>query len=211
MVINLEEMNIEERITTFKEDLNHISASIIVQKHITYGDCYVLEHLLYFELKSEIAYEFNLHPSQVLMVGSGKLGFSIVNNKRYRPFGDTSDIDIAIVCSELFDKIWEEAYKYQINTGYWSEAKSFYKYLFKGWIRPDILPPSTTFEIRQKWWDFFQRITNTTHYGIYKINAGLYKSWKYLESYQSQSVLECQKELEGDPCKQQPLTDEYAS
>ena len=184
-------MSIQERIDRFRGDLLQFSVPIMVQKYITYGDCFALDQTKYFDLKAEISDEFEIHPSQVLMVGSGKLGFSIVSGKRYRPFGDTSDIDIAIVCPLLFDKIWLDVFNYQQDGSYWPEFNIFCKYLFKGWIRPDKLPPAQMFEFSRHWWEFFRGITSSSRYGSYQIRAGLYKSWYYLESYQSQCVIEC--------------------
>jgi hypothetical protein len=88
--------NITARIEAFNDDLAHLTDSLMVQKHITYGDCYVLDQDDYFELKSEVSDRFSVHPSEVIVVGSGKLGFSISPLKRYRRFGDESDIDLAI-------------------------------------------------------------------------------------------------------------------
>ena len=184
-------MSIQERIDRFRDDLLELSVPIMVQKHITYGDCFALDQMRYFDLKAEVSNEFKIHPSQVLMVGSGKLGFSIVNDKRYRPFGDTSDIDIALVCHTLFDKIWLDVFNYKQDGSYWPEFDKFRKYLFKGWIRPDKLPPAQMFEFSRHWWEFFRSITSSSRYGSYQIRAGLYKSWYYLESYQSQCVIEC--------------------
>jgi hypothetical protein len=43
-----------------------------------------------------------------VVVGSAKLGFSIVPDKRYRAFGETSDIDVVLCSSALFDLFWED-------------------------------------------------------------------------------------------------------
>lgn len=189
---------INTRIFDFKKDLKTLDVPLIVQKHITYGDCFVLDQNLYFQLKHEVSRKFNLHPSQVQMVGSGKLGFSIVWKKRYRSFGDTSDIDLAIICPSLFDQIWREAYNYQKSGSYWPQLVDFQRYLFNGWIRPDKFPPEKSFDFCKIWWDFFNEITSVGNFGPYHIKAGLYKSWFYLESYQSNCVKDCKTEVENE-------------
>ena len=113
----------------------------MVQKYITYGGCYLLGQDAYFELKAEVSAQFAVHPSEVLVVGSGKLGFSIVEGKRYRPFGDNSDIDIAIIAPQLFDGIWTNVFDYWHEVSSWRREQEFRNYLFRGWIRPDKLPP----------------------------------------------------------------------
>lgn len=203
--------SIEERLSKFKEDLTILDASKIFRKHIAFGECYWLDHELYYELKQDIATKFSIHPSDVVMVGSGKLGFSISEkvikdketNKiietkpKYRAFGDQSDLDIAILSSNLFDEIWYRLYEYKKTKSYWPREKKFIQYLFEGWIRPDKLPPSTTgLEIQQDWFEFFSGLTNSGKYGDLSITAGLYKNWGFLEGYQIESIINCKKALE---------------
>ena len=135
-------------------------------------------------------------PKRALIVGSGKMGFSIANGKRYRIFNDQSDIDIAIISGSLFDRVWQQVFTYWNEKGRWEEENQFRKYLFRGWVRPDKLPPSESFEIRKEWWEFFRKLTQTDTYGQYKIAAGLYRSWYFFETYQSICVKECKQELE---------------
>ncbi len=189
---------LNEKIAEFKLDLSLLDSKQIVRKYITYGNTYVIAESKYFELKDLVSEYFDIHPSQVIIVGSGKLGFSISENKvkdppklRYRYFGDDSDIDVAIISEKLFDKIWEEVYDYYGEKGFWYSMPAFSKYLFQGWIRPDKLPPSKKFKVANDWWDFFQMITNSDKFGSYKISAGLYKSWYFLENYQMTAVNQC--------------------
>lgn len=168
-------------VAKFKRDISELDLSVAVQKHLTYGPCCLLSSDVYFELKREIAEQFKLHPAEVLVVGSAKLGFSIVPKKRYRFFNDESDIDVALVAPQLFEQIWAEVYDYWYRRAYWDQHDTFCSYLFQGWIRPDKLPP---FDRAAKWWEYFRELTSTSRYGPYKIRAGLYKSWRFLESYQ---------------------------
>lgn len=94
------------RFEQFEKDLSVLSSIQIVRKHIISGECCILSQPKYFDLRSEVADHFGLHPNEILVVGSAKLGFSVVPHKLYRPFCDESDIDVAIVSSTLFDKIW---------------------------------------------------------------------------------------------------------
>ncbi len=187
---------IQARLDRYKEDLSGLSPIEIVRKHIIYGESCILSQDRYFDLRSEIADHFQLHPNEVLVVGSAKLGFSIVPDKLYRPFGDESDIDVAIVSSNLFDAIWESIFIYRHEGGYWPEYGEFIKYFFRGWIRPDKLPPSDIFQAGKDWWDFFQEVTSSGVYGDYKIAGALYKSWFFLENYQRICVQKCINNLE---------------
>ena len=187
----------QENLDRYKEDLSTLSPIQIVRKHIIYGESCILSRNQYFDLRSKIAEHFRLHPNEVLVVGSAKLGFSIAPGKLYRPFRDESDIDVVIVSSRLFDEIWEAVFSYSLEGGDWPAYEAFIECLFQGWIRPDKFPRSDIFKAGKDWWDFFQGITNSGVYGEYKIAGALYKSWFFLENYQKICVQGCIDDLEG--------------
>ena len=128
------------------------------------------------------------------MVGSGKLGFSIVPKKRYRPFSIDSDIDLAIVSHKLFDSIWEGVFDHSVAAPYWAERQDFNNYLARGWIRPDKLPPG--FLQGQDWWDFFRELTALGTFGDRRLRAGLYRTWHFMRNYQMSAVEKCMAGLE---------------
>jgi hypothetical protein len=184
----------KERLYQFKEDLSVLSPSEMVRRHVITGKCCILSENQYFDLRSEVADCFKLHPSEVLVVGSAKLGFSIAPDKLYQQFSDGSDIDVVLISSTLFDEIWEVVFRYKYEGGYWPEYEEFVKYFFQGWIRPDKLPRSEMFPFGRKWWGFFQKVTNSRIYGDYKIAGALYKSYFFLENYQKHCVQQCMSE-----------------
>ena len=98
---NLLAENGQQRISKFRSDLLELEIGPLVQRHITTGPSFLLDDDRYHLLRARVATEFALHPNEVLMVGSAKLGFSIVRKQRYRPFGEESDIDLAVVSSQL--------------------------------------------------------------------------------------------------------------
>jgi hypothetical protein len=189
--------DVEKRINKFKEDLSKYTSIQIVRKHIIFGECCKLSPQDYFDLRSKIAKNFGLHPNQVLVVGSAKLGFSIAPDKEYHLFSDESDIDVALVSSPLFDEFWNQLFSYKEKfPNYWDEYDEFVDYFFRGWIRPDKFPPSDLFSLTEDWWDFFQGLTSSGRYGNYKITGGLYQSYFFLENYQK-ICIENVKKLEG--------------
>lgn len=187
---------VEEKINRLKEDLSVLSSIQVVRKHIILGECCILSQQSYFDLRSEVAENFGLHPNEVFVVGSAKLGFRVAPNNRYREFCDESDIDVALVSAPLFDQIWQDVFKYRYEGPYWPKHKEFIKYLFRGWIRPEMLPRSSKFPFRKKWWDFFLSITRSGKYGDYKIRGGLYRSYFFLENYQKIRIQDCMNNLE---------------
>lgn len=192
----IEIAEIELRIRSFREEMAVLSPVEMIRKHIIHGECAVMSTEKYFELRSEIAQKYDVHPNEVLVVGSSKLGFSIAPTKRYRHFAETSDIDVVIVSSKLFDQIWKAVHKYWDHGGYWERSDQFKTYLFQGWIRPDKLPPAATFEMANDWWQFFNYLSSTRKYSVYKVAGALYRDWYFLEAYQLRSVSACVDELQ---------------
>ena len=188
---------IDERIGQFKGDILVHPADYIIQRYITHGSPYILDDTPYFQLKDAVASHFSIHPTNVYMVGSGKLGFSIKPSRRYQKFGEKSDIDLAIISGEMFERIWKDVFQYQSEIGdWWQKSDVFLKYLFRGWIRPDLLPYGHSFSISKDWWDFFQELANSGNFGPYKIRAGVYHSTYFFESYQSICVDQCKQLVE---------------
>ena len=189
--------SVAKRLQRFKQALVKLPAADVVWKHVLQGDCYILDEDSHYELQSRISQQFNIDPDRVRVVGSGKLGFSIVADKRYRPFARTSDIDVAIISDVLFDRIWLDVVAYDAKALSWPERKrKFRKYLFNGWIRPDALPDSEHFPTTREWWKFFKELSGALRGGQFRINGGLYRTVEFLQRYQLRSVAECRTSLE---------------
>lgn len=180
----------------FKADLTRLSSLQIVRKHVFNGQSKILDDDMVYELKEDVCSYLQVDFNDVLLVGSGKMGFSIKPTRRYGQFNDDSDLDLAIVSPFLFQKVWKEAFLYKKSGAYWTQSASFFQFLSEGWVRPDMLPSSKYFEFTGKWWDFFNELTKSTKYGPYKIRAGLYQSWFFLEEYQKICVEQCMEEVE---------------
>ena len=182
---------IADRVARFRDDLSSFDTGTLVQRHITTGSSFLLDEAKYHLLRARVASEFGLHANEVLMVGSAKLGFSIVKEKRYRAFGEESDIDVAIVSSGLFDEFARTTFDFWRQQRYWPRYHKHLEYQFRGWIRPDFLPNGLA--RGQSWWEFFRRLTSEELFGPYQVKAGLYKSWHYLDSYHAICIEECRR------------------
>ena len=182
-------------IESFKNDLRVLSSTQIVRKYILSGPVAQLDFNVVFQLRERIADYFDVEFSDVILVGSSKLGFSIKPDKRYLSFGDDSDIDVAVVSTLLFQKVWREAFLFKNSRAYWPTAPEFFKYLTRGWIRPDMLPRSPSFAFTQNWWDFFNELSRGSEFGRIKIRGGLYHSWFFLLQYQLICTQQCIEEL----------------
>lgn len=166
---------------------------VVVQRFITDGSCSEIAEGAHFSLKDQISTKFGLNPRDVVVVGSSKLGFSIAPSKRYKPFGMDSDVDVAIVSSPMFDDFWEHAFLHAEGGAFWVDKARFFKKIAEGWMRPDLMPRDAGYERRKEWWDFFAPLRVDTSHGPMKARAGLYKSWAFLEAYQSRAIALCKE------------------
>ena len=179
----------------FQTDISSLDSTQLFRKYILGGNCYVFDEEKHFRLREEICEYFHVEFNDIVLVGSGKLGFSVKSSKRYVAFGEESDIDIAVVSTKLFQQVWEESYLYKKSGAYWPASKEFFRYLAEGWIRPDKLPTSQYFKFTPKWWNFFNELTASGKYGPYKVRAGLYQSFFFLQEYQKICMEQCIEEL----------------
>lgn len=167
----------------------------VVEEHLLHAACVAVDDSQHFQLKSRIAAEFNIQAvTDVFVVGSSKLGFSIAPSKRYREFKESSDVDVAIVNHSLYQRIWHEVDEYRRVGSDWPKRVKFEQYLALGWIRPDMLPSSPVFQVANDWFEFFRKMQAERVAGPLKIAAGLYHDMEFLLRYQIQAVDACRVE-----------------
>ena len=188
---------INNKIDVFKEYVQDDSNSLnrIMNKYLLYGIPYIFESNedIYFQLKEEISEHFGIQQTQIFVVGSAKLGFSIAPHKLFKHVNEDSDVDVAIICDSLFDYFWKETYKYNITIVSRNEEEDrnyrmFLDYLYKGWVRPDYLPC----HMRKEWFEFFKKL-----YGKYerKIAAGIYRDNEFFMDYHRTNLKRIRREL----------------
>jgi hypothetical protein len=163
------------------------------RKEILHGTPFVFveREADFYEFRKRIAVHFDIGFHEVFITGSGKLGFS--PHKRTE-FSYDSDIDVAIVSNTLFNSMMEKIRCYQmqlrearitVSKREISKYHRFLEYSAIGWFRPDLLPDSFDIgDIRERWFDFFTSISDgRSEVGNYKVNAGVFKSYRHLEKY----------------------------
>ena len=63
---------------------------------------------VYESVRSWLSAMLSVHAKEIGIVGSARLGASLVPNKLGRKFSDTSDLDLFIISKDLFEKLREE-------------------------------------------------------------------------------------------------------
>lgn len=82
----------------------------LVQLWITEGIPYAFRHCpaVYASMRAWLACELDVHPKEISMTGSGRLGESWVPNKLGTPFGPESDLDLFLVSPDFFARVEED-------------------------------------------------------------------------------------------------------
>lgn len=186
-------MNLDEFSAELKSKIDEEGILDFCRKHVLHGTPYVFNTRdeEFYDFRKRIANKFDIPFHEVFITGSAKLGFSPFKKKS---FDYDSDIDVAIVSPRLFEKLMTNVAEYQmmirknravVSIGELEMYHSFLEYVALGWIRPDKLPVSFQMRaIKDDWFEFFRGISDgKSEVGNYRVNAGVFKSYKHLENY----------------------------
>jgi len=146
------------------------------------------------EFKSDLArrllesLQIPLHPLQLIICGSAHLGFSPVPDKLGKAFdARMSDMDVAIVSTELFDDWWSELQVCDIVP---SVLTRISEDLFWGFINPANV--HNVSEIGRKWWKLFGEIKTDRANGV---RGRVYRNFWAMQSYHKHAIYEARKRL----------------
>lgn len=209
-----------ELLDEFKSDIickeNHKLIEIVEDYLISRGNWFFTTHGKRgdeYKLKNEVKSIFNIDITNIFIVGSSQLGFSITpsgkkykfNNFRiYEEDGkEESDVDVAIISEEIFELELEKLYDYLgayhikflnekfdgIERGDDRDLKKVYfqdyaTYLLKGWLRADKMPIG--YEFLNNTIDI--KLNELRKMYNRKINIGIYKSVSYLKKYHLKNI-----------------------
>lgn len=194
-----EDVVTESDVESFKRDLGRLDVLEVIRKHVTTGMPLTIDNETYWSLRNKVALKFDIHPNDVIVVGSSRLGFSLKKHKRF-DLTAPKDVDIAIVSERLFGRFWDMVFDVvRFNRSWPYQRKkntAFVSSLFSGWITPHQLPNLSSFKLARDWSEFFDELTQERVCGIRGISARLYRDWSRLEAYQEIMINECKRELE---------------
>lgn len=207
-------MDILKNIEILKSDLRKQKLTLeeVFQKHIIDGENFLFKYKLNnseleYEVRSLIATALRVHIHEVIIVGSAKTGYSLSPKKLFNTFDqefdkskknkDKSDLDIAIVSTELFDFIGRNMFeftdsyqkKWEFNDYYDASNTSqftvpinykFFEYYTKGWFRPDFMPIGYDFCEVDSYPKLKQKVQSITGR---KLALGIYRDWYFFKNY----------------------------
>ena len=188
------------RLDAFRTDLGRPSEEI-VQKYILTGSPAALSEDEYFELRDTVARHFDIHPVEVVLVGSCRVGFTLwekprKNRPRYSAVESGSDIDLAVVSPLLFDRLWDGVFEYARGDSAFVGTRAgdrLRRTLFQGWVDLRGLPPGQRLGWVSDWVRYFDGLSRDRHFGSRRTSARVYRDWKRLAAYQQIAVDACKK------------------
>lgn len=186
--------DIEKNINDFESYLVSHEVDEVIDKYLLFGTPYIFRNneSLYYQLLKDIEKYFGVGRENVFVVGSSKLGFSISPIKRYKEWGEDSDIDIAIIDYGVFLNYWKETYTYNPDCDARTIKENerfamFLSYLSKGWLRPDMFPKKMGDEL----FSFLRELHGLYNY---KVRVGFYADRFFFNEYNKDNLMMLKKE-----------------
>lgn len=145
----------------------------------------------------------------ITVVGSARFGFSLKPGNNLRSFSDTSDIDVIIVDSSMFDRLWlallDVAYPRPPVTqhlGGWLAARR--NEVYTGWLTPLEVrldakiygsKAKPVLEFNTHWFNTFKEASRHPPRRHKDVNGRLYRTWEHAELYHLDSLATLRKSL----------------
>ena len=150
-------------------------------------------------LRQHLSKALGLIPENILVVGSAKIGFSLNPDRFPRQFSSFSDIDVLVVDSGLFDRIWTAVLKWhyprkgsQLGGQDAPWMRNIRRHIYWGAIMPnniryvglslpEVLEPIR--DLSTAWFDAFHSLSLYPEFSAWDISGLLYRSWEHARLY----------------------------
>lgn len=185
-----------------KEDLLNCSVKEFYMKYLLRADNWYFEKILGInekdiihavdDFKMLVSDAMGIGFNNVVMVGSAKTGYSLSPKKFLKSFSDEeecrSDIDIAVVSTQLFDYFWK-----LFRESYDVTKEGMYKYICRGIYRGYISEVDlyNIDNCRVKWLELSNEATRQLQRKMYfkhEIHYRIYRDWRDMEEYHIQAI-----------------------
>lgn len=209
MIFSLEEI---------QDDLKNLTEKQFYTKHIIRSDNWYFEKYLgkkpdevirlIDDYRLIVSESFGVSFNSVMMVGSGKLGFSMSppdaehpeHSKMFLPFNDdenirkVSDLDIAIISNDIFHEYWKK-FRNSYKTRFRNTYLHLYNELYRGYINErNIMEVDGC---RKQWNETAAISKNKLRSDLYfrhDISYRIYRNWEDFEDYNIQNIRKIKKE-----------------
>lgn len=161
-------------------------------------------------LRRHLSKELALVETNVVIVGSAQVGFSLSPDSFFTPFSPDSDIDVLVVDEKLFDTIWSAMLRWHyprrrwLDHSDWNWAKSRQKELYWGWFTPDkirfsglslpeMLKPVR--DLSTTWFNAFRSLSRYREFSRRDVSGRLYRTWEHARMYHEDGLRQIRENL----------------
>jgi len=153
----------------------------------------------YDTLRTTLGVALRLSSDAMTVIGSGRIGFSLAQEKFGAPFSPKSDLDVVVVSAELFDKHGSTfcgsvagICSLQKTVQSWIDTHKE-SHIFWGFILPDRLPGAVA--ISPIWFRTFRGLARNPSLAGRDVNGRLYRTWDHVHVHQLYSLRKIQQNL----------------
>lgn len=171
----------------------------IVRLWLSEGIPYAFKHypILYETIRGWMASRIDVHPKQITLIGSARIGYSLSPRELGKPFNCSSDLDFSVVSRKLFIKcvnafqLWTNDFSEGIVLPMKPNEKFFWKInlevvpknINRGFIDPYKIPLRDRYQIAQKIeqtvYMLKEKLKKTTNKPITtELSIRVYKDWQ---------------------------------
>lgn len=187
-----------------KKDLENLDVKQFYMKHIVKSHYWYFQYVLNIreadllqivdEFKDIVSTNIGVSFNSVMMVGSGKTGYSLSPKKNFKPFElkseskNKSDIDIAIISNNLFKSFWD-TYRNSYNVKYEGIYPYIAREIYRGYINERNLREIDN--CRKIWSELSvksNKLLRSKLYFKHDITYRIYRSWEDFEEYNLSSI-----------------------
>lgn len=142
----------------------------------------------YDRLRRSLAVAFGVAETDIGLVGSARLGFSLNPLHLGQKFDEDSDVDVVVVSEQMFRQAWTDVLRWNYSQ-YWSIpqkdieqiTEDFKQRIYWGHLWPDKLIGISP--IAGSWVDAFRGLSMVPELAPLKVNGRLYLSWDHARLY----------------------------
>ena len=149
---------------------------------------------LHRQMTQEIADGLMVQESDICVVGSGRIGFSLSPLKFGRHFSDNSDLDIVVVSASIFDPSWVDALTRNRPDGVKMDDRTRrvlgrhrdHHYIYNGFMYPDSL--HRVLRVGTSWLRTFNGLSQIPRLSGRIVKGRLYRTWDHARIYHQRSL-----------------------
>jgi len=190
----------------------------VLQEYVLSGEPYAFrgQASALTNLRTHLSKALAVDHTNIVIVGSAQIGFSLSPDNFPRRFSDLSDIDVAVVDERLFDVVWHTLLQWHyprrrtLPRGDWAWSTARRKELYWGWFVPNQIRfsglsfPAALKPLRDcstLWFNTFQSLTSYPEFSKRQVNGRLYRTWEHVRMYHAEGLRQIREILraQGEP------------